>query len=152
VLTGEGKLLNRNTINWAPWLPQVGSNEDALEVLRTTTALRQGPAKPFLVFGRMLRPATGKGIKTMKWEHDQQIHETSAVFHSAWQSPRGKVALVAANWTTDTQEFELKHERFGTRVTESISSKELTSRDREVNGNTIHIKLPPLSCALVENA
>ncbi len=45
VLTGEGKLLNRDTINWAPWLPQVGSNEDALEVLRTTTALRQGPSE-----------------------------------------------------------------------------------------------------------
>jgi hypothetical protein len=152
VLTGEGKLLNRDTINWAPWQPQVGSNEDAVEGLRAATALRQGRAKDYLVFGRMLRPATADGIKTMKWEHDREIHEIPAVFHSAWQSPKGQAAYVCANWTTDRQEFDLKHERLSTRVTESISSRELQSLDRKVTDNGIRVTLPPLSCALLENA
>jgi hypothetical protein len=151
VLTGEGKLLNRDTINWAPWLPQVGSNEDALEVLRTGTALRRGPAKRFLVFGRMQRPATADGVKTVKWEREREIHEIPAVYHSAWQSPSGQFGLICANWTTDSQGFELKHEQLGTRVTESISSKELKSRDREVTGNAIRVTLPPLSCGLIES-
>jgi len=152
VLTGQGKLLNRNTSNWAPWQPQVGSNEDALELLRTATALRQGKAKDFLVFGRMLRPASVEGIKTVKWENGRQIHEVPAAFHSAWQSPGGKFGFVSANWTTEPREFEVKHERLGSKVTEVLSSKELQAREREVTDNTIRITLPPLSCILIESA
>ncbi len=151
VLTGEGKLLNQDTINWAPWQPQVGSNEDALELLRTATALRQGRAKEFLVFGRMLRPANAGGIKTMKWEHNRELHEIPAVFHSAWQSPDGKFACVSANWTTEPQEFDLKHERLSARGTEAISSREMQVRDRQITDSSVRILLPPLSCALIES-
>jgi hypothetical protein len=152
VLTGEGKLLNQDTNNWAPWQPQVGSNEDALEVLRTATALRRGRARDFLVFGRMLRPSSANGIKIVKWDHGSEIHEIPAVFHSAWQSPRGQFGLVCANWTIEPQEFELKHKGLKARVTESISSKELQSRDREITDNGIRLTLPPLSCASIESA
>jgi hypothetical protein len=97
----------------------------------------------------MQRPATADGVKTVKWEREREIHEIPAVYHSAWQSPSGQFGLICANWTTDSQEFELKHEQLGTRVTESISSKELKSRDREVTGNAIRVTLPPLSCGLI---
>ena len=130
VMAGDGKLLNRDTVNWAPWEPPVGSNEDSLEMFRTATMLRQGRARDYLVFGRMLRPATANGIRAMSWESTDQHHDIPAVYHSAWQSPTGKFGLVAANWTTESQEFELKHERLPATATEWISSKEMQSRDR----------------------
>ena len=58
VMTGDGTLLNRETFNWAAWEPKVGDNDDALEVIRTVTAMRRGPGRDFLVFGRMQRPTT----------------------------------------------------------------------------------------------
>ena len=86
----------------------------------------------------------------MSWESTDQHHDIPAVYHSAWQSPTGKFALVAANWTTESQEFELKHERLPATATEWISSKEMQSRDRKLTDNTIRVTLPPLSCGLVE--
>jgi hypothetical protein len=35
VLTGDGTFLNKDTPHFAPWDPKVGSNEDALEMIRT---------------------------------------------------------------------------------------------------------------------
>ena len=74
VMIGDGTLLNKDTMNWAPWEPKVGSDEDAVEMIRTVTALRRGPGKDFLVFGRMLRPATVEGILTVEWTHDKRSH------------------------------------------------------------------------------
>ena len=45
VMIGDGTLLNKNTGNWAPWEPRVGSDDDALEMIRTVTAMRRGPGR-----------------------------------------------------------------------------------------------------------
>ena len=152
VLTGDGLLLNRDTFNWAPWVPPVGNNDDSLAMLRSTAALRRGKAKDYLVFGRMQRPAEATGIKVIHWESDGQVHKIPAVFHSAWHSPKGRFGIVLANWTNDTQAVSLSDARLGKQIVESISTQEVKTRPRQANLGKVPVSLPPLSCALVENA
>jgi hypothetical protein len=150
VITGDGRLLNRDTLNWAPWEPPIGNNDNSLSVLRSTTALRRKRAKKFLVYGRMQPPAKATGIKIIRWQHEGRDHQIPAVFHSAWRSPEGHLGIVLANWTTDTQMLSLADSRLGKQVTESISSHEMTFRDRQTKDGEITVSLPPLSCALLE--
>ena len=152
VLTGDGSLLNRDTFNWAPWVPPVGDNDDSLQMLRSTAALRRGKARDFLVFGRMQRPAAATGIKVVHWETDGQVHKIPAVFHSAWQSPQGSFGIVMANWTKETHEVTLSDSRLGSEIVESISAQEVMTRPRRLNQGKINVSLPPLSCALIETS
>lgn len=151
VITGDGRLLNKDTFNWAPWEPPIGNNDDSLEALKTTIALRRGKAKDFLVFGRMQAPAAVKGIRTMKWEDSGVIHQIPAVFHTAWQDPTGAFGIVLANWTKETQTVQIAEPRLGRQCTESISASEVSSRVRHINGE-VNVSLPPLSCALLATA
>ena len=60
VLTGDGTLLDKDTNNWAPWEPKVENSANAFEMIRVVTALRRGPGRDYLIYGRMLRPAGGQ--------------------------------------------------------------------------------------------
>jgi len=150
VLTGDGRLLNKDTFNWAPWEPPIGNNDDSLTVLRRTTALRRGKAKDFLVYGRMQRPADVSGIKTIRWQWGGRDHQIPAVFHSAWKSPQGRLGIVLANWTTEPQTVSVVDSRLNHQAVVSISSKELKSRVSLADHTDLKVSLPPLSCALVE--
>ena len=149
VLKGDGRLLNKDTINWAPWNPQIGSNEDALEMLRTSTVLRRGKAKDFLVYGRMQRPADITNIKTVRWQNKGLDHQIPAVFHSAWQSPEGHLGLVFANWTTEEQSISINDSRLGSSVLISISAEEEKTMVKSVENGKFDLFIPPLSCFLV---
>lgn len=149
VITGEGRLLNKDTFNWAPWNPPVGNNDDSLEGLKRATALRRGKAKDFLVYGRMQRPAAVKGVTTMKWEYNGVLHHIPAVFHSAWHDPDGTFGLVLANWTTEAQTVQISDPRLGKQFIESISASVMRSRVRRMSGE-VSVSLPSLSCALIE--
>lgn len=148
VMTGDGELLNKETWNWACWEPKVGSNDDALEMLRTGTALRRGPGRGFLVYGRMLAPATVGGIERVDLGKERKI---DAVFHAAWQAPDGRTAVVLANWTTKTRKVILRDARLGKSVTVHVSGRALKSREMAVKGARLTLTLPPLSCVLIES-
>jgi len=155
VLTGDGTFLNKDTPHFAPWEPKVGSNEDALEMIRTVTALRRGPGKDFLVFGRMLKPAAVKSIQMMDWTHEGRQHRVPSVFHAAWQAPNGRFGIVLANWTTEKQTVIIKDTRLpGTKTGDAVvlhtSGRAL--RVGPLHGEAGHrtVALAPLSCALVE--
>lgn len=150
VLTPDGSLLNRDTFNWAPWSPVVGSNDDSLAMLRSASALRRGPGRDYLVFGRMLKPAQVDGIKTIHWENARQVNDIPGVFHSAWQTPGGKYGAVLANWTRETQVISLVDSRLGNQVRESRSAEDLRTVSRKVGGGKLTVSLAPLSCALIE--
>ncbi len=150
VLTGDGSLLNRDTFNWAPWSPPVGSNDDSIAMLRSATALRRGKARDFLVFGRMQRPAKLPAVKTMHWENEGEVHKISAVFHSAWQNPTGRFGVVLANWTKETHVIDVTDSRLGRQVVEHISAQEVRTSARQLERGRMSVSLPPLSCALIE--
>ncbi len=146
VLKGDGLLLNNDTFNWAPWEPQVGDNEQSIDMLRAATVLRRGAAKDFLVYGRMLAPAKVEGIQTMRWQHGGRDHRIPAVFHAAWQSPDGRRAVALANWTAEPQQVTLVDERLGARVDVHTAAQAVEWRSVEVDQGVLRLVLPPLSC------
>jgi len=149
VMIGDGTLLNKNTPNWAPWDPKVGSDEDALEMIRTVTAMRRGPGRDFLVFGRMLAPSQVAGIDIVRWEYDKQVREVPAVFHASWQAPDGRFGLVMANWTTRDQAVNIAEPRLGKEVGVHICGRQQESQVQRIEDGCIEVVLPPRSCVLV---
>jgi hypothetical protein len=98
----------------------------------------------------MQRPAKAGQVNVVHWESSGQVHQIPAVFHSAWHSPQGRLGIVLANWTKETQVVALSDSRLGPRATEIIHADEVISRQRVVEEGTISLSLPPLSCALLE--
>jgi hypothetical protein len=62
-LTGDGILFAEDTDSWAHWEPKVGSDEEALEMIRVVTTMRRGAVWDYLVFSRMQAPAKIRGMK-----------------------------------------------------------------------------------------
>ena len=152
VMIGDGTLLNKDTGNWAPWAPRVGSDDDAVEMMRTILALRRGPAKDFLALGRMQRPAEVKGIKTVEWERDSSMHRIPAIFHAAWRAPDGRAGVVLANWTDKRRRASVTDKRLGRRPVLHRCGTALTSRPLRLQraGADIDISVPALGCVLLE--
>ena len=90
VMTGDGTLLNRETWNWADWEPKVGSNDNALEMMRVATALRRGAGRDFLVYGRMQRPAEVVVRGRASGSTRGAPTRCPAVAHCCWQAPDGR--------------------------------------------------------------
>lgn len=145
VLTGDGTLLNRETVNWAEWEPKVGSDEDALEMMRTATALRRGAGRDFLVYGRMQRPAP-VDCEICEWDWNGKHHTVPAVAHCAWQSPDGRHGIALANWTTEPRTIRITDPRLGPAPTLHVCAR--TNETSQPEGSTL--TLPPLSCAILE--
>jgi hypothetical protein len=146
VLTGDGRLLNKDSINWAPWNPGTGSDDDSLEMLRCASALRRGRAKPYVVFGRMERPARSLDTQTERWTFEGKSNALASVFHAAWRAPDHRFALALANWTKDEQKVSIHDERLGERGRLYIMAR--TEASLVIDTKTI--VLPPLSCAIIE--
>lgn len=148
-MIGDGTLLNKDTGNWADWQPPVGNNDDALEMIRTITAMRRGPGREFLVFGRMQPPASIDGIETICWQYDGRDREVPAVFHAAWQSPAEALGIAMANWTAGEQTVTTIDPRLGRQATVHIAGPTLTSDVIDITNAGVTVTLPPLACALV---
>lgn len=153
VLTGDGTLLNKDTDNWAPWFPHVGSDDDALEVLRTSLALRRGPGRDFLTLGRMLRPAGVEGIRTIEWEWKARIHRIPAVFHAAWQAPDGRAGVVLANWTVKPQKVQVADARLSKSFVIHTSGRRLQRKKMSVARTraAFPVTIPALGSVLIES-
>jgi hypothetical protein len=149
VLTGDGELLNRETFNWAEWEPKVGSNDDALALIRTVTALRRGAGRGFLVYGQMQRPAVIEGLQTLEWEHAGRRYAVPALAHAAWQAPDGRHAVVLANWTTEPQTVRVSDGRLGAVVTVHTYGKETECSEVEARDGRVEVTVPALGCMLV---
>jgi hypothetical protein len=146
VLTGDGRLLNKDSINWAPWNPGTGSDDDSLEMLRCASALRRGRAKSYVVFGRMEKPARTFDAQTVRWTFEGKSNALAPVFHAAWRAPNLTFALALANWTKDEQKVSIRDERLGERAHLTIMARSETN----VVIDPQAIVLPPLSCAIFE--
>jgi len=148
VITGDGTLLNRDTFNWAPWEPKVGNNDHALEMIRVVTAMRRGHGRDFLVYGRMLRPASVE-CDTVAWETDGRSHAVPALAHAAWQAPDGRTAMALANWTAEERRVAVSDARLGDGVTMHVCARESASLQCDTQRGRLEVTLPALSCAIV---
>lgn len=144
VMIGDGTLLNRETSNWADWEPRVGSNADALEMMRTATALRRGIGRDFLVYGRMQRPAEVE-CEVCEWEFSAKAHAVPAVAHCAWQAPDGRHGIALANWTTEPRTVTISDPRLGSSPVLHICGR----KDQAHAFESKTLVLPPLCCGMV---
>jgi len=152
VLTGDGTLLDKDVIPWAPWGEKIENSDHAFEMIRTVTTLRRGPGKPFLVYGRMLRPIDVSGIQNIEWTFRGNSYAFPAVFHYAWQAPDGSKGVVFANWTDAFQEVQVARELMPPErdyVTLHSSEQTLTAHELPLGDGNIKVGLKPLSCALL---
>ena len=127
-------------------------------MIRTVTALRRGPGRDYLVFGRMQRPAPIDGIETIRWEYDGKARAVPAVFQAAWQPPdspavggagSGGFGVVMANWTSDEQTVTITDPRLGAKATLHLAARTLESKAIDISDHGATVSLPPLSSALV---
>lgn len=149
VLTGDGTLLNRETGNWAPWTPKVGSEDDAFAMMRAASHIRGGVGREFLVYGRMERPAE-VDAETITWLWDGRSHSAPAIAHAAWRAAAGGLGLVLANWTQEAQPVRVRDGRLGGEVTVHSYAWGETATRQAVEDGTLELVLEPLSFALVE--
>ena len=152
VMTGDGSLLDKDTVNWAPWEPKVGDNDDALEMIRTVTALRRGRGRDFLVYGRMLRPARLDGVQMVEWDFEGKHNAIPAVFDAAWMAPDRRCAVALANWTSEDREVRVSDARLGEKISIHTSARKNTDRTESLQGEWASVTLPPLSIAILEGA
>ncbi len=154
VLRGDGTLMDKDTNNWAPWEPKMGNPQAGLEMLRTVTALRRGPGKDFLVFGRMLRPAQVDGIQTIAWNCNGRQNRTPAIFHSAWQAPDGRTGFVLANWTNRWWRVTLRDSRLAESGTGTVrltrSSRKMQKKNAHPIEGALTVSVPAHACLLIE--
>ena len=150
VLTGDGTLLDKDTNNWAPWEPRVEDSANAFKMIRAVSALRRGPGKDFVVYGRMLRPAQVDGIPMVEWNYNGRLNRIPAIFHSAWQAQDGRTALVLANWTAEAQTVMIHAGRLGhDALTLQVSAMEVHAVALARMDQGVEVTLPALSCALL---
>ncbi len=156
VLRGDGTLMDKDTINWAPWEPVIGDEQSGLEVIRTVTTLRRGSGKDFLVFGRMLRPAEITGIKTLEWEWNGRKNAVPAIFHSAWQAPDGRIGIVLVNWTASDRRVTMHDDRLnpkkgkGPWITTLYADRPPIKKSLSQQEGSFRINLPAHGCVLLE--
>ena len=150
VMTGDGTLLNRETVNWADWEPKVGNNANALEMMRVATALRRGAGRDFLVYGRMQRPAE-VAVPIREWDHNGKHHAVPAVAHCAWQAPDRRHGVALANWTTEAQEITVHDVRLGAQATLDLCAAVDGYRPVTLTDGQAEFTLPPLSCAILSS-
>ena len=146
VLTGEDESTHELITGFDCWEPRIDHNDDAHEMIRTVTALRRGPGKDFLVYGRMMVPADVQGIKMVTRKHSSK--RLPGVFHAAWQSPDGRFAVVLANWTRRGQKVSIKDPRLGDKVTVHTSGRRRTRTVQETESGSLTVSVPPLGCLL----
>jgi hypothetical protein len=152
VLTGSGTLLDKDTYNWAPWEPKVGDPDRGLDMIRGVTAMRRGPGKDFLVYGRMQRPAHVNGIPTETWSWEGKPRAIPAVFHAAWEAQDGRYAVALANWSRRSHRIAIEEPRLGGEVIVHTAGHDISSLRRRCSRGRLAVKVPPLSMVLVEAA
>ena len=130
VLTGDGDFVNRDHPQpWGVWEPKLGNNSNTFAIMKSAAAVRRGAGRPYLVYGRMQKPAHLEEIRTMSWQYGDFANEAPAVFDCLWEAPDGRLGLALANWTEENQTVYVNDARLGTPRT---------------------IQIPALSCLLEE--
>ena len=150
VLKGDGTFLDRDTNNWAVWEPHFENPQDAFDMMRTVLALRRGPAKPYLVTGRMMRPANVQNIARKEWDFKGKKRDYATVFHTAWMNPaNNKHAVVLANWTDAEESIQLTDARLGGQVKVYTAGDALTDAAVAYK-DSMTVRVPAHGCVLVE--
>jgi hypothetical protein len=120
-------------------------------MIRTVTAMRRGPGRDYLVFGRMLKPGDVRGVETVRWSLEGKRHAIPSIFHAAWQAPDGGFAVALANWTLRARRVRVRDPRLGrSGIRHVVARRTSRTRWRSVGGS-LEVSVPPLSMMLLEH-
>ncbi|MBX3031112.1 MAG: hypothetical protein KF809_13270 [Chloroflexi bacterium] len=148
VIERDGTFQQGDSVNWWPWGRAEGDERAARAQLANAVAFRSGPAREYLVHGRMERPLRDIGIPTAAWRFGDEQHEMPSVFHGAWRARSGVVAYVLANWTTQTVQVRIDDlAAQGHRRVHHAQDGRVIPGLRSEDGTVV---VPPLGFSLVE--
>lgn len=120
---------------WGLWKERMGSQESIRELLKNTQTMRRGSGKPYLVYGRMERPAQIGDIPVLRWEFGNRIQEAPALFHSFWKSREGRYAAVLVNWTDESRTVTLYDRRLSEeKRTITVPARDCVLTEAEISG------------------
>ncbi len=152
IMTGDGTFLNRgDTVAWGRWEESDHKNDDVLQMIRTISAIRRGPGRDFLVYGRMQHPAQVSGVDLVRWKIGDRQHAVPALAHAAWQAPDGRYGVVLTNWTAESRSVAVAAPRLGKSPTLHVCGQKMASSTAEVRQDGCHVTVPSLGCALLVN-
>ena len=97
----------------------------------------------------MLKPAVVKNVRTVGWTFANRRNAIPALFHSAWQAPDGRFAIVLANWTDQSQKAVIREPRLGEAATFYLSSRQISQKKIAMTKGLVELSVPPLSAALL---
>jgi hypothetical protein len=148
ILKGGGKLC----WEWGgSWDAQGPDHDSVVTLMRNLNAWRRGAGKPYLLYGRMIKPLALSGDRDipMQTPRNQQIHLRS-VFTSRW-THGGKTAQFLVNYTPDPQEVTVETAGGGKSLAllTDPSSVKGSAANLSKDGS-LHVSLPPLSAVMLE--
>jgi hypothetical protein len=150
LLGPEGRIMTVEGTPWALWDDQDGDEEAIYALLKGALALRRGAAKPWLVFGRMQKPADVTGAANRQWTREGRATDITTVFHAKWTDADGRPAIVLGNWTREEQHLKITDAALPAQVNVTvISPSGQETREVETASGAVEISLPGLSYALL---
>jgi hypothetical protein len=132
-----------------------------LALMRSICQAQRTFARPFLVLGRMLKPAelavAREAIDLWRpiWMSNEAearqlgARDIPAVWHSAWEAPDGTLGYVLINWTGTAQPVRLSLARPGGELA-LVSAEGRTPLPRAGASGQASLTVPPRSAVLVE--
>jgi hypothetical protein len=145
-----GRLMAIEGTPWALWDSPEGDQEAIFALLKGALALRRGAGKPWLVFGRLQKPANVEGAENRRWVYEGRAMDITTVFHSKWTDADGRVAIVLGNWTHDDQNLRITDAALPAHVNVTIVSPAgEEARTLPSASGTVEITLPGLGYALL---
>ena len=103
-------------INWCwgiTWDKPMPDQDSVVTLIRNLNAWRRGKGKPYLVYGRMLRPYSLEGVYDVPIRNRQaKAFHFDSLLTSRWESPAGHRAQVIANYTNQAQHCRMQVDSF----------------------------------------
>jgi hypothetical protein len=150
ILGPGGRLMAHEGTPWALWDSPEGDQEAIFALLKAALALRRGAGKPWLVFGRMQKPAKVSGAAGRRWTHENRVVDIPSVLHAKWTDANGRPAVVLGNWTRDEQTLRVADRGLAESLSLTIvSANGEETRDTRLSDGTAEMTLPGLSYALL---
>jgi hypothetical protein len=98
----------------------------------------------------MLKPGDVSGIETVRWSFEGKRHAIPSIFHTAWQAPDGRFAVVLANWTSRMHRVRVRDSRLGQSGIRHVVARRVSQARWRSAGGSMEVSVPPLSMVLLE--
>jgi hypothetical protein len=152
IMTGDGTFLNLgDNVAWGRWEASDRKNDDVLQMIRTISAIRRGPGRDFLVYGRMQHPAKVSGLDVVTWKKGDRTYAVPALAHAAWRAPDGRYGVVLANWTQQSRSVAVAAPQLGKSPLLHVCGGKTTRSTAQSGQDGWHVTVPSLGCALIVN-